>query len=183
MARTPTVLISFKDIRINEKIREAVETRCHALAEEFPETTRFELILSADGTSHTAHGHVTGRNTEVASHAEAPELSGAARRPIVELAPGQPVFFIDEGEGVGDSHRQPGKECVEALRLLSPIARISRAISGRSDDPHAGSLPRSGREPQRCRHRPRSWAVASLRPRALVCPKSHWSEQFLSFSG
>lgn len=81
----PSVLISFKDIRINEKIREAIETRCHALAEEFPETTRFELILSADGTSHTAHGHVTGRNTEVASHAEAPELGQAADRVLDTL--------------------------------------------------------------------------------------------------
>jgi ribosomal subunit interface protein len=79
------VTISFKDIEPKEKVRKEVETRCEALGEEFPETTRFEIILSMDGDSHTAHGHVTGNHTEVAGHAQAPRLIQAADKLLDSL--------------------------------------------------------------------------------------------------
>jgi ribosomal subunit interface protein len=80
-----TVVISFKDIDSNERVRREVQTRCDALAEEFPETTRFEVILSADGSDHTATGHVTGNHTEAAGQAKAPELFQAADKALHAL--------------------------------------------------------------------------------------------------
>ena len=56
------------------------------LAEEFPETTRVEVILSSDGASWTAHGHVTGNHTEVAGHGDASELAVAADKLLEQLA-------------------------------------------------------------------------------------------------
>lgn len=73
-----SVVISFKDIDSNEQVRTDVQARCDALADEFPETTHFEVILSADGLGHTAHGHVTGNHTEAAGQTQAPELIQAA---------------------------------------------------------------------------------------------------------
>ncbi len=80
MARAAHIVISFKDMASDEKIRQSLEDGCRQLAEEFPETTRFELTLAPDGAGHTAHAHVTGRNTEVAAHTEAIELGAAAVR-------------------------------------------------------------------------------------------------------
>lgn len=73
-----SVVISFNDIDSNERVRSDVQTRCDALAEEFPETTHFEVILSVDGNDYTAHGHVTGNHTEAAGQGQAPELIQAA---------------------------------------------------------------------------------------------------------
>ncbi len=73
-----SVVISFKDIDSSERVRRDVQARCDALAEEFPETTHFEVILSSDNSDHTAHGHVTGNHTEAAGQAQAPELMQAA---------------------------------------------------------------------------------------------------------
>ncbi len=81
----PTVVISFKDISVNDSVREALEAGCQRLAGEFPETTRFELTLAPDGGGHTAHAHVTGRSTEVAAHAEAVEIGEAADRLLDKL--------------------------------------------------------------------------------------------------
>ncbi len=78
MAGTASVMISFKDLPADERVREEVEQRCRQLAEEFPETTRFEITLAPDGAGHTAHGRVTGKLIEVATHAEAMEIAQAA---------------------------------------------------------------------------------------------------------
>jgi len=80
-----TCVISFKDIDADERVRARLEAGCAALAEEFPETTHFELILSADGASHTAHAHVTGDHTEVAAHARATELQPAADKLLTQV--------------------------------------------------------------------------------------------------
>ena len=64
-----SVVISFKDIDAQDKVRDAVEKRCEALAEEFPETTRYELTLQADAnSSFEASCHVTGKKTSTAAH-------------------------------------------------------------------------------------------------------------------
>ncbi len=80
-----SVVISFKDIDSSERVRHEVQARCGALAEEFPETTRFEVILSTDGSQHTAHGHITGSHIEVAGQAQAPELIQAADKVLDAL--------------------------------------------------------------------------------------------------
>jgi ribosome-associated translation inhibitor RaiA len=82
---TATCVISFKDIDANERVRERLDAGCQALADEFPETTHFEWILSADGAAHTAHAHVTGNHTEVAAHARAAELGQAADKVLINV--------------------------------------------------------------------------------------------------
>jgi len=80
MPGTPTVVISFKDMPVHEETREALEAGCQRLGQEFPEITRAEIALSADGAGHAAHGHVTGRETDVAAQAQATEPRQAAQR-------------------------------------------------------------------------------------------------------
>jgi ribosomal subunit interface protein len=86
MTTTPAVMISFKDIETDEEVRDQIEKRCRQLAEDFPETTKFEITLEPDGAGHTAHGHVTGRATELATHAAGMELGQAADRLLDKLA-------------------------------------------------------------------------------------------------
>ena len=78
MSTKPSVVIS-------DSVREALESGCQRLAGEFPETTRFELTLAPDGGGHTAHAHVTGRSTEVATHARGVEVGEAADRLLDKL--------------------------------------------------------------------------------------------------
>lgn len=80
MSDSPTIVISFKDLEPQEELREKIQRGCRALAEEFPETTRFEITLTPEGLGHSAHGHVTGKQTEVAAHHEAMEVGAAANR-------------------------------------------------------------------------------------------------------
>ena len=86
MTTTPAVVISFKDIETDEDVRDEIEKRCRQLAETFPETTKFEITLEPDGAGHTAHGHVTGRATEVVTHAAGMEVGQAADRLLDKLA-------------------------------------------------------------------------------------------------
>jgi ribosomal subunit interface protein len=74
------VSIHFKDMPVDEEVRDDLETRCQGLATEFPELTHVDVTLSTDGPGHHASGHVTGKSTEVASHAEADEPHTAADR-------------------------------------------------------------------------------------------------------
>ena len=69
MAQVATVVIHFKDLDSDEEVRDAIEKRCEHLAEEFHEVTRFEVTLSEHGANYTADGHVTGKGTDVATHA------------------------------------------------------------------------------------------------------------------
>ncbi len=82
----PTVVISFKDGEVDERVRETIEKRCQILAKEFPETTHLEISLAPDGAGFTAHGHVTGRDIDVASHAEAIDARLAADQLMDTLA-------------------------------------------------------------------------------------------------
>jgi ribosomal subunit interface protein len=81
----PTVVISFKDIPVNDPVRELLELGTERLAAEFPETTRFEFTLAPDGTGHTAHARVTGSGNEVDSHAQAVEVGQAADKLLDKL--------------------------------------------------------------------------------------------------
>ena len=77
MAEGPTVLMNFKEFSPDEELRESVEARCRELAKEFHEITRFEFTLVEDRSGFTAHGHVTGKNTDVSTHATASKLAPA----------------------------------------------------------------------------------------------------------
>ena len=74
------IAVNFKDMPVQDEVRDAVELRCRALAEEFPELTHVEVTLAPDGSGHSASGRVTGRQTELATHAAAPEPGHAADR-------------------------------------------------------------------------------------------------------
>lgn len=82
MAADPTVLISFREIEADDDVRERVDTRCRAFAEEFPETTRYEMTLAPDGAGHTAHVRVSGRDTHLDAHGAAIELEHAAEKAL-----------------------------------------------------------------------------------------------------
>ena len=73
MTETPTVVIRFKDVEQDEQIREEMERRTRGLVEEFPETTRFEITLEPNGVGFRIHGHVGGKHTDVATHADGPD--------------------------------------------------------------------------------------------------------------
>jgi ribosome-associated translation inhibitor RaiA len=78
----PTVVISFREIEADDEVRDRIDERCRAFAEEFPETTRFEMTLAPDGAGHTAHLRVSGRDTHLDSHGNAIELERAAEQAL-----------------------------------------------------------------------------------------------------
>ena len=78
MTDTPTVVIRFKDVEHDETLREDLERRARELASEFPETTRFEIILEPDRAGFHIHGHVNGKNTQIATRGQGPDLRSAA---------------------------------------------------------------------------------------------------------
>ena len=86
MAERPVVVTTFKDLPADERVRETIEKRCTQLAQEFPEVSRFEISLAADGSGYTVHGHVTGKGRDVGAQAEATELLPAADRLLEKLA-------------------------------------------------------------------------------------------------
>jgi ribosome-associated translation inhibitor RaiA len=74
------IAVHFKDMPVDGDVRDAVEERCRALADEFPEVTHVEVTLTPDGVGHHASGRVTGRKTELATHATATEPGHAANQ-------------------------------------------------------------------------------------------------------
>lgn len=65
------VAMGFKGIEHDEELSQGVERRCRVLAREFPETTHFEVHLELEAGEVSVHAHVSGRNTQFASHARA----------------------------------------------------------------------------------------------------------------
>jgi ribosome-associated translation inhibitor RaiA len=73
MARDANVVVHFKDIEIvdsGDTVRDHLTARCEHLAEEFPETTRYEVTIQEQAGMFEAHGHVSGKKTSVAAHIE-----------------------------------------------------------------------------------------------------------------
>ncbi len=64
------ILIHFNDIPTDDAVRDHLESRCHHLAEEFPEATHFELHLAGGEDTAHCHGHVSGKRTHTAAHVE-----------------------------------------------------------------------------------------------------------------
>jgi ribosome-associated translation inhibitor RaiA len=79
------VAVHFKDMSVIDGVRDLVEVRCAELANEFPELTHLEVTLAPDGSGHHASMHVTGKRTEVASHAQATEAGHAADRVLDQV--------------------------------------------------------------------------------------------------
>lgn len=86
MADDASVAIRFKDVERDEELNENLEASCAALAEEFPETTHFEVHLGLEAGEVSVHAHVSGRNTQFASHARASKAHTAAEAALEKLA-------------------------------------------------------------------------------------------------
>ena len=78
MSRIPSVVLHFRDVEIDETVRESVQRRCDHLADEFHEINRFELTYMENGPGFTVHAHATGKNTDVATHADADAARAAS---------------------------------------------------------------------------------------------------------
>ena len=78
MSRSPSVVLHFRDLEIDDMVRESVQRRCDHLADEFHEVSRFELTITENGAGFIVHGHATGKNTDVATHAEAEAVRPAS---------------------------------------------------------------------------------------------------------
>ena len=78
-------VVTFKELSADERVREAIEKRSAHLAEEFQEITRVEVTLSEDGAGFAAHGHVTGKGSDVGAQAEASDLGVASDRLLDKL--------------------------------------------------------------------------------------------------
>ncbi|MCZ6462717.1 MAG: HPF/RaiA family ribosome-associated protein [Proteobacteria bacterium] len=85
MAQAPTVSIRFKDLEPDDDLREILEKRCRHLSGEFPELNSFEITLSPNATEISAHAHVTGKDTDAASHANAEDVRQAGERALHKL--------------------------------------------------------------------------------------------------
>jgi ribosomal subunit interface protein len=80
MADQPTVVATFKDMPVDEELRESIEARCAEIGREFHEVTRIEVTIAEDGVGYTVHGHVTGKGIDVGAQAQASETGPAADR-------------------------------------------------------------------------------------------------------
>ena len=80
-----STVVTFKDLRADERLRDAIEKRCAHLGEEFQEISRVEVTLSEDGAGYTAHGHITGKGSDVGAQAEASDLGAAVDRLLDKL--------------------------------------------------------------------------------------------------
>jgi ribosomal subunit interface protein len=80
MSANPSVIVHFRDCDQDDKIRESIDRHCERLAQEFHEVTRIEVSIEPNGAGFAAHGHVTGKGTDVAMQAEASEAGPAADR-------------------------------------------------------------------------------------------------------
>jgi ribosome-associated translation inhibitor RaiA len=78
MTRDAKVIVHFGDVEHTDELAAALEKRCLHLASEFSEAGQFEISLSTDRNDVSAHAKVTGKNTSVAAHANAPDARQAA---------------------------------------------------------------------------------------------------------
>ncbi len=85
MALAHSLVISFKDIQASKRVQEMIESRCEQLWEEFPEARKFEFTIAPEGDGHRCHCHVTGKKTEVATHAIGGQMGDAANQLLDKL--------------------------------------------------------------------------------------------------
>jgi ribosomal subunit interface protein len=85
MAPSPTVVTHFKDLAVDDEVRDAIEKHCARLAQEFQEVMRFEFTLVENGSGFAANGHVTGKNRDLSAQADGPALRSAAERALDKI--------------------------------------------------------------------------------------------------
>jgi ribosomal subunit interface protein len=77
MTNNPSVVIHLKEVEQEEPLRESIEKKAEALGNEFPEVSKIEISIAPNGAGFIANGHVTGKGTDIATHAKASELAPA----------------------------------------------------------------------------------------------------------
>ncbi len=86
MTMKQNVVVHFKEIPVDNGVRNFVEERCALMLEEFPELSKLEVSLSPDGNGFTAHAHATGRKTDVAAtHDWEQEVGHAADQVLTKV--------------------------------------------------------------------------------------------------
>jgi ribosomal subunit interface protein len=78
MTKNPSVVIHVKEVEEDEPLREFIEKKGEDLRNEFREVSKIEVSLAPNGVGFIANGHVTGKGTDIATHAEANEPTLAA---------------------------------------------------------------------------------------------------------
>jgi ribosome-associated translation inhibitor RaiA len=66
--------VHFHHVPQSDLLREHCERLAGEIREEFPEALHCEVSLAQDGSVHQVKVHVKGKDIDLASHAEAPEL-------------------------------------------------------------------------------------------------------------
>jgi ribosome-associated translation inhibitor RaiA len=84
MTLSRNTVVNFKDVPNSPAVRSFIEERCEQLAEEFPEELCFEVTIIPEGDGFTAHGHVTGRDIDVAANHDWENEAGKAADQIIE---------------------------------------------------------------------------------------------------
>ncbi len=77
MTKNPSVVIHVKEVEEDEPLREFIERKGEDLGNEFREVSKIEISLAPNGVGFVANGHVTGKRTDIATHAEASEPAPA----------------------------------------------------------------------------------------------------------
>ena len=85
MREAPQVVVHHRDVYIGERLLESIERRCTELAEEFVETSRFEISFVPNGAGVRGQAHATGRHTDVSTHAEADKPGVVADRVLAKI--------------------------------------------------------------------------------------------------
>ena len=85
MALGSPAVVHFKEIPNSEKVRQSIEDRCAQLASEFEEFTRFEITFAPLGAEVEAHGHATGRHTNIATQASGKNLRAAGDQVLEKI--------------------------------------------------------------------------------------------------
>jgi ribosomal subunit interface protein len=90
VSERPIVIVHARDLNLepelDARVRDHIEKRCHALAEEFHEVGRFEITLELEGAGYLVHGHATGKNTDVATQADATDPGPAVDMVFEKIA-------------------------------------------------------------------------------------------------
>ena len=79
-----SVVIHFRGLEVSNDVKEHLESRCYQLADEFHETTHFEMTIEPDADNVKAHGHVVGKGTNTAAHANGVADARAAGDALLE---------------------------------------------------------------------------------------------------
>jgi len=81
MAAQPEIVVHLREVEVESHLSDAIEKRCQALSEEFREVHRVEISIAHDGNLDVeVRGHATGKHTDIATHATAPEPGPAVDR-------------------------------------------------------------------------------------------------------